>query len=100
MANLSDQQAIKEKDKKDKRDRELEIADLKHILSSPQGRRFIWRYLKYCDRISFSHDALMMAFNDGERNISLQMKAEAVEADGGLYLLMQSEAIQRETNNG
>lgn len=100
MANLADPQFIKEKEKKDKKDREIEIADLKHVLSCPEGRRFIWRYLRYCDRISFSHDALVMAFNDGERNISLQMKAEAIEADDRLYLLMQSEAIQRETNNG
>jgi hypothetical protein len=94
MANLSDPQAIKEKEKTDSHERDIELADVKSVLSTPEGRRFVWRYLKYCDRISFSRDALVMAFNDGERNISLQMKAEVIKADDRLYLLMESEAIK------
>lgn len=100
MGILSDSQAIKEQEKKSKRERDLELADLKSVLSTVEGRRFIWRYLRYCDRISFHRDALVMAFNDGERNISLQLKAEAIEADDKSFLLMQSESMRGENDHG
>lgn len=93
MANLSDPQKIAEKEKRDKRDHEIELADLKKVMSFPEGRRFIWRGLSDIYRSCYHSDSNMQSLMIGETNKSLKLMADVQEADADLYLLMQKEAI-------
>lgn len=56
---------------------ELEIDDLKWLMSNKRGRRFVFRVLERAGvwRLSFNTNALSMAFNEGQRNEGLRLMA-------------------------
>lgn len=56
---------------------EVEIDDLKWLMSNKRGRRFVFRVLERAGvwRLSFNTNALSMAFNEGQRNEGLRLMA-------------------------
>lgn len=56
---------------------DMEIDDLKWLMSNKRGRRFVFRVLERAGvwRISFNTNALSMAFNEGQRNEGLRLMA-------------------------
>lgn len=62
--------------------REKELNDLRWVMSTKQGRRFMWRLLSSAGiyRMSFSTDPLVMAFNEGARNAGLRQLNDIMEA--------------------
>lgn len=65
------------------KDREKqEMLDLKAVLDTAEGRRFVRGLLADCGehRTSFHTNALQMGFNEGMRNIGLKLKARIVRA--------------------
>lgn len=60
---------------------ELEIADLKWLMSNKRGRRFVFRLLERAGvwRLSFNTNALSMAFAEGTRNEGLRLLAQITE---------------------
>lgn len=60
---------------------ELEIADLKWLMSNKRGRRFVYRLLERAGvwRLSFNTNALSMAFAEGTRNEGLRLMALVTE---------------------
>ncbi|MGA9070077.1 MAG: hypothetical protein WB424_07475 [Terracidiphilus sp.] len=73
--------------------RDVQIADLKWLMSSPRGRRFMWRLLDLSGpfRISFDTNAMKMAFNEGNRNLGNQMFSEVMTFCPELYPVMVKE---------
>jgi len=68
----------KSKDNKkfvDRIDRQNEEADIKWLMSSKRGRRFVWRLLEQAGvfRSSFNTNAMTMSFSEGNRNYGLQL---------------------------
>lgn len=65
---------VKDRDKQD-------AEDLRTVLSSPQGRRFIRGLLAECGehRTSFHTNAIQMSFNEGQRNVGLKLKARIIQ---------------------
>jgi hypothetical protein len=60
---------------------EIEIGDLKWLMSNKRGRRFVYRMLERAGvwRLSFSTNALSMAFAEGTRNEGLRLLAQITE---------------------
>lgn len=60
---------------------DLEISDLKWLMSNKRGRRFVCRLLERAGvwRLSFNTNALSMAFNEGTRNEGLRLLAQITE---------------------
>lgn len=96
VKNAADIEQVKEADGKAKRSRKDELDDVRHVLSSPQGRRFFWRYLAILDRISAHQSGSWTYFNEGERNIVLKMKAELIAASPILFMQMEQENRPKE----
>lgn len=69
--------------------------DLRHVMLSPQGRRFLWSLLGTCGiyRISFNHSGSITSFNEGMRNVGLDLQRRMIEASSELYLAAQAEAV-------
>lgn len=77
--------------------RKQELRDVDDLMSTPAGARFIWRLLKLTGvyRTSFSSDALIMAMNEGQRNIGLRLLADLMEACPEKYINMMRTAKER-----
>lgn len=79
--------------------REQQIIDLKAVMATASGRRFIWRQLK----VAGIHDSSFVggapditAFKEGARNLGLMLLAEIMTEVPESYLIMQKEATEYE----
>lgn len=79
----------------EKRVRQKEIDDVRKILKTPEGRRFIWRQLSKCGlfRNSFTLNSNQTGFNEGQRNIGLDLLNDVNEADVAAFAQMQNEYL-------
>lgn len=79
-----------------KKKREVELIELKEMLSTYAGRAFMWRLLSQCGvyRTSFTGNSTTF-FNEGKRQIGLWALDEVMEADKQAFYAMQSEAVER-----
>jgi len=76
--------------------------DLKFILDSAQGRRYIWRVLERCGVFKSSFvTSSEIYFNEGKRDIGLKILAEIMECDPQAYLKMATNKDEKNdrTNN-
>jgi len=94
--NASDVEQVKSAGKKQADVFRQEKADVKDILSLKAGRRFIWKYLNKCSiyQTSVSADPYMVYFNEGMRNIGLQLMDDINSCDPELYMQMLRECNQ------
>lgn len=92
VKNASDEKQVKEAKRKEKDVRAQELEDIKFVLSSPQGRRFYWRYLSKCGMFTTSFTGNSGTyFKEGERNVGLRLYADMMAASPDSYLLMIKE---------
>lgn len=101
--NAADEKQVTKRKRKEAQVQEQRLADLKAVLSTPEGRRFVWRQLAGVYRLSFTPDPYVTAFNEGVKSPGLHLTAEITTEFPELYLLMQDEAIQaakKEKANG
>lgn len=82
--------------------REVEIADLKWLMSSKRGRRIMWRLLDLSGpfRLSFDPNAMKMAFNEGNRNLGNQLFNEVMTLCPEMYPVMTKEQKDGRDGNG
>ena len=74
--DLKAQKKAKDHKKSEERiDRQNEESDIKWLMSSKRGRRFVWRLLEQAGvfRSSFNTNAMTMSFSEGNRNYGLQL---------------------------
>jgi hypothetical protein len=69
------------------------IEDVKWVMSSPRGRRFVWWLLSLTGtrRSSFNNSGSVTAFNEGQRNVGLAVEAQVIENCHPNYLTMLEE---------
>ncbi|HEV2133794.1 MAG TPA: hypothetical protein VGR47_05980 [Terracidiphilus sp.] len=82
--------------------RETEIADVKWLMSSPRGRRFIWRLLdnERPFKSSFDPNAMKMSLNEGMRIRAVELFSEVMAICPGLYEVMAKEQKDGRDGNG
>ena len=68
--------------------------DVKWLMGSKRGRRFLWRVLERAGvyRLSFNTNSMTMAFAEGARNEGLRLLATIHSACPDLYTTMLKEA--------
>ncbi len=74
--DLKAQQKSKDSKKSaDRIERQNEESDIKWLMSSKRGRRFVWRLLEKAGvfRSSFNTNAMTMSFSEGNRNYGLNL---------------------------
>jgi len=98
QTNVAKPDHIKAASIKEKISKGTQLDDVKWILSTPQGRRFIWRYLGECGLFRSSFQGQFQTFfHEGERNIGLKLLADINDADPQSYVTMMTES-KREGN--
>lgn len=75
------------------RETQVQQDDTRWLMSTKRGRRIVWRLLEVSgvNRISFNADAMVMAFNEGNRNFGNQFLAEITSLCPDRYLEMLKE---------
>jgi len=93
VKNASDESQIHNAKIKSRMKEESEASDLKFLLSTDQGRRFIWKLISKCGvfRQSFTGNSQTF-FMEGERNIGLYILDAVMEADPDAYVKMYVQA--------
>ena len=83
----------KEREQKLSLSRRKEIDDIRHVLSSQQGRRFAWRLLTHCGvfRSIWSNSAVIH-YNAGMQDVGHFIQGEIIAADENAYLKMMKES--------
>lgn len=98
--NASDEDQVKTRKRKDERERDRELADLRLVMSSVEGRRFVWRLLEKAGvfRTSFTGNSTTF-FNEGMRNMGLMVLGDVHEACADAYIVMMNESKEGNGSN-
>lgn len=101
MTDFFDEKSLAEERLKQRLNREQEAEDIKQVMSSEQGRRFIWLQLTHSGVFtsSFNHDPYITAFNEGNRNSGLTLFNDIITLCPEQYLLMAEEAREAQERN-
>lgn len=99
VKNAADEAQVNEAAAKEKRGRARDLEDMRFILETAQGRRFIWRQLGECGvfKSSFTGNSTTF-FNEGRRDVGLKLMADVMDAKPDAYLQMAEEAKREEAN--
>lgn len=99
--NAAEESQVKDRKRKDERLRDIELADMKKMMSTREGRRFVWRLLDRAGvfRTSFTGNSTTF-FNEGQRNIGLIVLADVMAAAADQYVVMMNESKEDERTNG
>lgn len=91
--NAADEEQTGRAKYKEKHKRERELNDVRWVLSTPQGRRFYWRYLEDCGVFKSSFVGQFQTFFlEGQRNVALKLLADLNDADPNAYVTMLNES--------
>lgn len=98
--NASDEDQVKTRKRKDERERDRELADIRLVMSSVEGRRFVWRLLEKAGvfRTSFTGNSTTF-FNEGMRNMGLMVLGDVHEACASEYIVMMNESKEGNGSN-
>ncbi len=98
--NAADEEQVKRRKRKDESQRERELADMRWVMSSVEGRRFVWRLLEKAGvfRTSFTGNSTTF-FNEGMRNMGLMVLGDVHEAAADEYIVMMNESKEKESND-
>jgi hypothetical protein len=99
--NAAEESQVKDRKRKDERLRDIELADMKKMMSTREGRRFVWRLLDRAGvfRTSFTGNSTTF-FNEGQRNIGLIVLADVMAAAADQYVVMMNESKEDDRTNG
>ena len=83
------------------RSREIEENDLRRVMGTKEGRRFVWRQLSKAGiyRLSFNTEPLQMAFAEGQRNNGLELLAQIENVCPKSYTDMVNEQREMRARN-
>lgn len=91
--NASDKSQVAAARKAAEERRRQELNDVRRIMHTEEGRRFMWGLLSraHMYHTSFDPNNYKTVFNEGERNIGLQYVAQIHEACAHQYAVMVEE---------
>ena len=93
VKNAADPEQVQRAKEKVESFEDQRLNDVREVLNTKRGRRFFWRYLTICGVFKTSNaDEHQVFFNEGMRNIGLQLLADVNEAAPEAYLKMLQEA--------
>lgn len=92
QTNAADPRQLRHAERKQKQQRERELADIRFVMSSAEGRRFNWsRLAKLGVFGSIWHPSALIHYNAGKQDAGHELMADLLEASEELYLTMERE---------
>lgn len=96
--NAANPAQVRDRGRKQKREEEQELDDLRELLKLPAGQRFLWRMLKTCRvwETSFHPSGQLFAANEGRRGVGVELMTQIIEADPQAWIALQQERLDAE----
>lgn len=93
LPNAADVDKVRDQKRKERRLDKREIEDFKFVLSSAQGRRFIWKLLDDAGvfKQSAHNSGSWTYFNEGQRSVGNRVLAQLMDHDQSAFLKMINE---------
>lgn len=100
VKNAADPKQVKRAADKEQFSRDNELNDLRKVLETPEGRRFVWRVMQHCKVFgSVWEPSAKIHFNSGRQDVGHFVMGEVVEAGEDYLLAMMKENKERMSNN-
>lgn len=100
VKNAGDEEQVGRAKRGQKFARDVELDDLRAVLSIPAGRRLLWRTLTRCSAFSsvFAADPTTMAHNSGRQDVGhwLMHEIEVAKPDAFLTMMQEHAPKQKE----
>lgn len=96
--NISDPEQVKKSELKEKDKRKQELNDLRTLLSSVSGRRFVWRVLEECNTFGsvYSKDHSVTSYLSGKQDLGHFLMSEIISADPNLMIRLMKDNNRKE----
>jgi hypothetical protein len=93
VGNAGDEEQVGKAKRRQSLGRDRELDDLKAVLGTLQGRRFVWRLLGHCSAFTsvFSADPYIAAHNSGRQDVGHFLMHEVEIAKPDAFLTMMHE---------
>ena len=98
LSNPDAQNRLRQREKDHRRQTD---ADLQGVMSTPQGRRFVWRVLSHMSGafgLSFTGNNTTF-FNEGRRSIGVELMTEAQRVAPADYVHMLNETLRAQQDD-
>lgn len=92
VKNAADKTQVKDASRKERFSRDDQLSDIREVLASISGRRFVWRVLEKCQTFgSVWEPSAKIHYNSGQQDIGHFILAEITQADENLLFKMMTE---------
>jgi hypothetical protein len=92
VKNAADEKQVKAAADKELRGQELAAQDLKNVLATESGRRFVWRLLGHCRVFeTIWHNSALIHYNSGMQDVGHWLLKEINDCDTEGLLKMMKE---------
>lgn len=99
MDAFEEDEALSDLEKKKQLELHRRKADLREVMSLPEGRRFLWRLIHHdaglCERTYEGEATHASAYGEGKRSVGIALQVELTEGLPVQYLLMMQEQLER-----
>lgn len=88
--------ALREEEERQRRERLQRADDLRAVMGTPEGRRFVWRLLNEAGLFSSSYtgEAISGAFTEGKRAFAVHLVKQLQAESRDAYVVMVREAAE------
>ncbi len=95
VKNASSKKQVEEAGGKERRLRERELNELRTVLSTEAGRRFLWRLMGMCKTFSSIYEtSAKIHYNSGQQDIGFYLLREVDAASPEMFFKMREEALK------
>lgn len=93
VKNAADEDQVKKAGKDSKTAREIEVADLKSLLTDVRFRKFMWRVLGYTQMFKspLDNNGSMQYYKIGQGDVGRFLVSEISDADSSAFVKMMGE---------
>ena len=93
VGNAADDKQVEESGRKEKFQNEIDLEDIRSVLSTKEGRRLLWRVMSKCLMFeSFWHpNSEYLHYRSGRYEIGCFIRDQIIKANEEAFLLMMKE---------
>jgi hypothetical protein len=99
VRNAADPEQVREAGKKERFVKRNELDDIRIVLSTPNGRRCLWKILEESHVFeSVWHPSALIHYRSGAQDVGLILRNKIIEANLEAYLTMERENLKEKEN--